>query len=200
MRLNSALYTLATLALVSAIAPCAWGHGVDMFARVEGDQIVGSVVFADGIPVKDAPVRAFGPDGALLEESRTDERGQFSMPVRHRCRYRLVAEAGQGHRGLFTVPEAEILNATPAEAADSGATTVTGSAAPSPEAGVGAPADMAALEAAIARQIGPLREQLHEYEGQVRIRDIMGGVGYMFGVIGLYVLLKGRRGAGKPEA
>ena len=51
----------------------------------------------------------------------------------------------------------------------------------------------ARLEAAVARQLRPLREQLDGYENSIRVRDVMGGIGYLFGLAGLIVMLKHRK-------
>lgn len=172
-----------------------WCHGIDTFARVEGGQIVGTMVFADGTPVADIPVRAFGPDGEVLEETRTDSAGSFTLPIRFPVRYRLVGEAGQGHRGLFTVPESEVRAGYQADSSSGGDSTSEG--VPSTAAGVTA-VDTAALESAIARQLGPLRDQLHEHESKVRFRDVFGGIGYVFGLAGIFALLKRRAGTTPP--
>lgn len=57
--------------------------------------------------------------------------------------------------------------------------------------------DEAALEnlitKAVAQQIRPLREQLNAYEDQVRLRDIVGGIGYIVGLAGLAMWLRRRQ-------
>ena len=194
MRLTPAFGIFFSAFVLSSFLSTAWGHGVDLFARVEGTQLVGKVTFADGIPVKNAPVRAFAPDGSTMEEATTDESGAFTMPIRFNSRYRLVCEAGQGHRGLYTVPASEITETAVTRGDDE--------ASISPSQGGGAAIstggiDPVQLEALLARQLGPLRDQLHGYETQVRLRDVFGGIGYVFGLVGLYILVKKRKSPGK---
>ncbi len=50
---------------------------------------------------------------------------------------------------------------------------------------------------AVAREIRPLRRQLEEAQNRARLRDILGGIGYIVGVMGLVFFLKGRR---RPDA
>jgi nickel transport protein len=52
---------------------------------------------------------------------------------------------------------------------------------------------LAALEAAIARQIRPLREQLDAAESRIRLHDLMGGIGTIFGLFGCWAWLQSRR-------
>lgn len=53
------------------------------------------------------------------------------------------------------------------------------------------------VEAAVARQIRPLRLQLDAMEERARFSDIMGGIGTIFGVFGIAAWIAARRG-GKP--
>lgn len=168
----------------------AGAHGVDLFARVEGSNLVGTMRFADGTPVSLRPVKAFAPDGSLLEETQTDEAGHFTLPVRELVRHRLVGEAGEGHRGLFTVSESEIRSAV------STGEAATGAADAVAPMGDDAPVSLEMVEAVVSRQLGPLRDQLHAHEKKVRLQDVLGGMGYIFGVLGLYVLVKQRLSRG----
>jgi nickel transport protein len=107
-----------------------------------------------------------------------------------------VGDAGQGHRGLFTVAEEELPESIPAPgelAPVVPATDVDTHPASVAEAQA-LPADFdTRVEAAVARQLRPLREQLNGYETTIRIRDVMGGIGYLFGLAGLIALLKTRK-------
>lgn len=158
-------------------------HGINLFATVVGNEIQGTLSYADGTPAADAPITAFAPDGAVIATATTDAEGRFILPVTRRCRYRLVGDAGQGHRGLFTIPEADLPQAATAPAA------LPADEAPAPTAGGFSTAD---IEKAVASQLRPLREQLDKLETTVRFRDALGGVGYLFGLAGLYVLLRSR--------
>ena len=51
----------------------------------------------------------------------------------------------------------------------------------------------ARIERAIARQIGPLREELANYDDKVRWHDVLGGLGYILGITGLGCWLIERR-------
>jgi len=167
------------------ISTLAWGHGIDLFATVQGNTINGTLQYADHTPVDGAPVRAYAPDGDMIGETQTDTEGRFTIPVTRHCDYRIVGDAGEGHTGTYTVKASELPllpspgqeNATPAETLE------------------GAQLD-ARIEQAVARQLAPLREQLFEHDQAIRLRDLLGGIGYVFGLAGIVVLLKHRKGAG----
>jgi hypothetical protein len=41
-----------------------------------------------------------------------------------------------------------------------------------------------------------LRRQLDRYEHTLRLRDVLGGIGYIFGIMGLLFFVLGRRSRG----
>lgn len=195
-RNRASILILIAIGLI-ATAPRARAHGINLFATVQGTTIEGTLVYADGTPAPGATITAFAPDGSSIGEATTDQTGRFTFQARYRCRHRLVGDVGQGHRGLFTIPEDELPDSLPApgsapssEVKSVGDTrTHTSSAEELPVA-----EDFdARVEAAVARQLRPLREQLNRYETSIRIRDVMGGIGYLFGLAGMLALLKTRK-------
>ena len=48
----------------------------------------------------------------------------------------------------------------------------------------------------MSRQIRPLREQLDRYEEKVRLHDILGGIGFIVGAMGLVLYVKSRGARG----
>lgn len=56
--------------------------------------------------------------------------------------------------------------------------------------------DGAAIEDAVSRAIAPLREQIAEERSRVHLRDAVGGIGYIVGLMGAIAYVKARRGQG----
>jgi nickel transport protein len=52
------------------------------------------------------------------------------------------------------------------------------------------------IETAVDRQVVPLRRQLDRFENTLRVRDVLGGIGYIFGIMGLLFFFLGRRSKG----
>jgi len=192
--MNAHVKCLLVAIALMVYAPSVQGHGIKLFATVEGTSIQGTLLYADGTPAAKAPVIAYAPDGEVIAEATTDDTGRFVCEARVRVRHRLVGDAGQGHRGLFTIAVEDLPTSLP----EPGAPVLESFADEKPiekslvEAGA-IPADLdARIEAAVARQLRPLREQIDVYEHRVRVRDVMGGIGYLFGLFGLIVLVKQR--------
>ena len=178
-------------------ATAAHAHRMQVFASVEGGVVRGEAYYAPGGPVRGAKVEVHDPAGNVLFTLATDDTGAFSFTPAARTHHRIICESGDGHRETFTVFADELPETLP-EPEGAGTEPVPAAAestepAPPPVAG----ADDAELpewvSRAVAREVRPLREALARYESRTRFRDILGGIGYVFGVAGVVLLLKTRR-------
>ena len=181
----------------------ALGHVVNVFAVVEGKTIRGEVYFRGGVPAQDAKVEAFDPQGNKLAEATADSEGKFSFQARVRCDHRLLAQAGEGHAVEYTVEATELPDDLPPPDGSAAA------ALPPPEPTAASPAASdspaatpydARLEQMIDRAVGkrvkPLCKQLNRLENRLWLRDLLGGVGYIFGIMGLLAYYLARRSKG----
>jgi len=159
----------------------AHAHSIDLFAITFGDGIHGMVQYADGAPVANAEVEvtwtapgsADGENGSATFE--TDGDGKFQYQPTARGEYLFTCRTPDGHRAAYSVqyrlpdarsePLPRLWDREMEEAANS----------------------------AVERQIGSLRTQLHEYEQRTRLRDVLGGIGYILGLAGVVALIKTRR-------
>ena len=190
--------------LLVAIAFPARAHSLYLFATAEADALRGRVYFSGGGAAGGVPVVALGADGASQGRVLTADDGRFVLPVPPGRDYRLVAETADGHRAEFPIAAAEwpagAASTPPPRPVDDPAVGAdsTPKLAPAPAA---EPADglaaRALIEAAVARQLAPLREQLAAFEAETRWRDVLGGIGYILGLTGIAAFLLARR---RPRA
>jgi len=193
------------LLLLALGAGPALAHKVRVFAAAEGDAITGYAYLSGGARAKGARVSIQGPDGAGLGETVTDDNGEFRFIASARIDHRVIIDAGEGHGAEFTVKAEELpetltmpaATATTAVALPASAGAAQNGAEPAPT-GVYPDVLQAVVTEAVARQIRPLREQLDAYEDRVRWHDVLGGIGYIFGIAGTAFYLLGQRR--RPEA
>ncbi|BAE53140.1 hypothetical protein [Paramagnetospirillum magneticum] len=167
---------LAALPILLLLAAPAQAHKLKVFASVEGGDIVGSAYFVGGDKAVGVPGRILGADGSLVASFATGPDGGFRQRAAARMDHTISVESEDGHAARFILPADQFPPSLPEGKA---------MAAPS--------GDAAALEAAIARQIRPLREQLDAYESRTRLHDVMGGIGTIFGLFGCWAWLQSRR-------
>lgn len=182
----------------------AWAHKVSIFAWVEGDMIHTESKFGDGKRVKGGTVSVFDPDGQLLVEGRTDDNGAFSFAPPCRCDLRIVMSAGMGHQNTWTLSATEL----PGPAASTKpplptAEPIVRETVPPPGLGTpAAPLTAGEVEAIVARQLDeklqPLTRMLVQTTDKgPSFRDLLGGIGYIMGLVGLGAYVRYRKEGGK---
>jgi nickel transport protein len=177
---------LLLVVVLGVSSPATQAHLLKVFAFAEGNRIDGTTYFVGGIPAAGAGVEVMSEDGRLLTTLVPNSAGEFSYEAKSQTDHVIVANTGDGHVARWTVPASE-LTGRHTDSADQDAlnmlSPVTASAATEPSNG-----ELAILvEQSVARQIRPLREQLIAYEDRIRLRDIIGGVGYILGLFGLAI-------------
>ncbi len=193
---------VALIAAWSLTAAPAAAHKLKVFASVIDGSVDGSVYFVGGGAATGAIVTIETADGAPVTTVTTDSSGRFRFVPSVRAALRITADAGDGHIARLAIPADQLGRAGSPVATPPGTTAVDSLAVDSrlADAGIADAGAMAALvEAAVARQIRPLREQLNGYEDRVRWRDVLGGLGYIVGLAGLAAWLTGRRRRGAAE-
>lgn len=201
-----------TLDLVLAAAPV-WAHKLRVFAAAEGRLITGSAYFAGGAAAGGATVLVTDAQGNLLAQLQPAADGRFSYRAEAPVEHRVIAQTADGHRAEWRIAadelgggfrDAALEQVGPSEAKTSRAPVAvaaseaaTGCAPPSN----GAPTPgHAALEAALSRQLRPLREELLATREALRLQDILGGIGYIFGLAGVALWWRCRHRPKPPRA
>lgn len=132
-----------------------------------------------------------GEDGAKIATAKTDVKGEFSFtPAGRTGEYRLSVNTGDGHSAKTSVSFGAGEPKASAEAQPVAATQ--SAAAPAP--GIDAKAIEEIVDKAVSKRILPLQESIERYEGLIRLRDVLGGIGYILGIAGIASLLLSRRG------
>lgn len=199
---EAAVALLLALLAMSVAAP-AEAHRLKAFASVDGMTINGSAYFSGMGMARGVEVEALAPDGSVLARTTTDDQGRFSVTIRRRVDHRIIVDAGDGHRAEYLV-RAEEMPQSIAESLELPADIVAANAAPvpasPPPAAAGgsavtiiSPELEQAVDHAVARHIGPLREQLDAFEDAIRFRDILGGLGWIVGITGVACYFLARR-------
>jgi nickel transport protein len=203
VRLLSLLCLVAALMLLAAGAALA--HRVNVFAWVEGDMVFVECKYPDGTKVHEGVIRVLDSAGKELLSGKTNDKGEFSFKVPKQDDLTIVLEAGMGHRGDWPLsrqdlapageepkpgpaaaPQASPKNEAPSPAA---AEPAAGPASP-PPAGIDQ-----AIEKALDKKLAPVMKMLAEmHEQKVRLTDVLGGIGYIIGLVGVAAYFKRKPG------
>ncbi|MCL4692721.1 MAG: hypothetical protein KJ060_09460 [Candidatus Hydrogenedentes bacterium] len=193
LKSNAMLRALVPVLIVAAASPFAYGHALHLFASVSGDHIEGKAYYSDS-PAAGIPVTIVGPDDEILATVRSDVSGTFTWHPTKRCDLRFVAESEDGHRTEFTIAAEELPRSRSAPEPEPSVIEVAAEDGPDDsDRSSPSSADLERLVAeAVSREVAPLREQLDAATHRTQLRDIVGGLGYIAGVAGLFALWKRR--------
>jgi nickel transport protein len=199
------LFFIPVLLLALFPAGPASAHKVTVFAWVEGDTVYGETKFSGGRPAMDAEIVVTGPEGNQLLTTRTDDQGEFSFKIPQKTELKIQLMAGAGHQGDWTIRAEEI---GPADEADTGS-SMPPPPSSAPASPVPASADKTVSNAAIAvspealqsmvetamdKKLKPILKMLADaHDPGPSVTEIIGGIGYIFGLMGIGMYFHARR-------
>lgn len=185
------------LSVLPAAVEQAFAHKVTVFAWVEGDTVHTESKFSGGRFAKQARIEVYDRTGKKLLEGRTDDGGGFAFKAPKQEDLRIVMIAGAGHRNEWVVKAEEFSDQTSSAADDKTVrshqpqplveTPLPGGIDVSPE-------DLQTMiEAALDKKLQPVLHRLLQMEEGPRLSDVMGGIGYIIGLVGLGTYINYRR-------
>ena len=186
------------LAMLFALPASA--HNVVGGVYAIGSTIEGEAGFSNGA-MASAGTKVIVTDvaGNVVLETATDDEGFFTMEATARVDHIFRMEMGSGHVLEMVLPAEEL----PESLAGGDVATA---AAPAAKASTGAAVqyDEAAMqgmiEKAVAKQVKPLRKELRAFQEKAGLQDILGGIGYIFGLCGIGMWWRQRKQAQAAEA
>ncbi len=185
------------LLLLMAPRPAA-AHKVSVFAWVESGTVHTESKFSGGRRVNKGKIEAFDHQDRLVHEGTTNADGYYGFAVPEGAQtLRIVLTAGAGHTNHWTIAAEEL--GTAGGQSDSAERPLTSATAqPSVPAaaeyrshGVDAQTIEAIVERTLDRKLAPIRSQLAQQRW--RIQDILAGLGYIIGLMGLASYLHYRK-------
>lgn len=205
--------SLGLLFLICLFPRPADAHKVNVFAYAENGRIHAESYFVDGSKCKNSLIEVIdNKTGTKLLEGKTDENGQFSFDIPHATSIKLILHAGTGHQNEYTLTEEEVREAMlPAEKGEGKLSVQKKQTVPEEK-----PMKMeqqasikqeknsthvtsqdidSAVERALAKKLQPVMRillNLQENSEKPGLTEILGGIGYIIGILGIIAYFKGR--------
>ena len=170
-----------------------WAHNVVGGVYVNGFDIEGEAGFSNGSMANAGTlVKVFDQSGVPLGEVKTDAEGFFVFTAKKRITHIFEVNMGAGHILKMLLPAEELpeslggirlVQAIPKE-------NIKNVENNSPSSSTITPIQ---LEKIIAKHIKPLRKEITALKERSGLRDIIGGIGYIFGLLGMIALIREHR-------
>lgn len=207
MSLSTPLLRRFTAALLFALLTASTtvqAHKLNMFAFVEDEEIYVEVYFADGKRAKNSVIEVYDPQDKLLYNNTTDEEGGHQFAIPQKTELRIVVNAGMGHQTEYTLPSSEFsTEQTSSTRTLSSQTTGTTTPPVMQTSALSMEQLKPLITQAVSQAVKPLQREISELKNKTSLSDIIGGVGYIFGLLGIFAYLDARKKAknnyGKPD-
>jgi nickel transport protein len=173
-------------------------HGVNLFCWTDRDTVQCRARFSGGRAVHNGTWRVLeASSGNELLSGATSSEGRFSFDPppgarKDRIDLEVVCEANMGHRDSWTVRAGDYISGLSAQEGNDGSATDQGESAGPQESVDGIGEER--LRRILSQELSPLRKELARLgEPGVRLRDVIGGLGYILGLFGIWAYAASRR-------
>jgi len=184
--------------LLLMTASVVFAHKVNIFAYVEGNTVYTESYFSDGTKVKHGVVEVYDSQGTKLLEGKTDENGEFNFKPPKKDDLKIVLLASMGHKNTYTLSADElpdIIAAQKPEKAEPKESKVKEVA----------PVDLdqikRIIDTSLDEKLKPIMRQLTKaQQREVSFTEVIGGIGYIFGIMGIILYFVSKKGVKKKNA
>jgi len=194
--------TGVTLLWLLCLSTPAFAHKLNMFTYAEGKEVHVEGYFADGTKAKNSTITVWNDARETVVEGVTDEAGKFTFTITEPTNLRIVLNAGMGHQTEHSMLANELGDTSTASSvaqAEKSSSTlapqtvVTAAATPQPTP---LPTDLSpVIEKAVANALLPLAREIAELKDRTKLSDMIGGIGFIIGIMGLFAFSKTRNRA-----
>jgi nickel transport protein len=187
----------------------ALAHKVNIFVYAEDEKVWVEGYFADGKKAKKSAVLVYDENGVVIQKGKTDNLGTFSFKPIMKTDLRVVLQTGTGHQAEYTLHASELTGLEKSDAPSATPALSPKKVTSERQSGVSGQQDnlaaldeealKAAVRQAVAEASKPLARSLTEMQEKVALTEILGGIGYIFGILGIIFYLKSKKeGPSRP--
>lgn len=182
------LYLIIINLLIIVISVPVFAHKVNIFAYVEGDKVYTESYFNDGKKCVNSNIEVFDSTGNKLLEGVTNEDGEFTFEIPEKEDLKIVLTASMGHRAEYIIKASEL-----GDVIESNKENIRESLSPKISS-VDLTEIQLLIENTLDEKLKPLmREIKKSRENKISVTEIIGGIGYIFGIMGIIAYFLSRK-------
>ena len=202
MRKVADVKLLIVLIFLGLQVASASAHNVVSGIYADGMTIEGEIGFSNGdMAQAGSTVKVYDAHDNLLAELTLAEGGLFSYQAKQVAKHIFKVNLSAGHVAEMVMEASEL---SPSAMAQSNAVAEVETDSGKGDVTLGINVTVEQLESivrsAVAQQIRPLQKELRAYKEKVMLRDIAGGLGFIFGLFGVAAWMASSRKQGGSNA
>jgi len=190
MNTRRVCFTALFLLLLLSLPLSVWAHKVYIYAWVEGDRVFTESFFPDGRKAVHSQIEVLDEHGNKLLTGKTDSQGMFSFPLPPKKELKIVLRYPGGHRAEFDL---EVEEKPVSEGRHEGGHTDNHP----PSVGVpciGEEEIRTIVEEVLDEKLEPIKGRLAASQKRgPGIAEILGGIGYIIGLMGVAIYFTHRK-------
>jgi len=198
-----ALYGLITVSsILISLTSNAYAHGVNVFAYVEGGIIYTESYFTDGKRVINGKIYVYDSEGNIVNTGRTNRNGEYSFKITRVDDLTVVLDATMGHRAELKISRDELekeesmisMGNITLENESSGVKDDNMENLSSEIKDISVEDIKNILGELLDDRLKPINRKIAKLEKKngINFTDIFGGIGYIFGLMGLVMFFRYR--------
>ena len=191
--------TIFFIAFFYIFSTMCFAHKVVVFAWVDGDIVHVESKFSGGRKVVSGKIEVFDLSGNFICSGKTDNKGMFSFKIIKKTGMKIKLSAGMGHMGQWTISAEEagaLSDATKEQKNIPDLSKSPGSLCENMDSVNFVKNDeiKKIIEQTIDRKLKPVYVILSKMQNPgANINDIIGGIGYIFGFMGIILYFKSKK-------
>ncbi len=197
--MKKAIFTFIIFFILTSFS---YAHRINVFCWAEGKKVKCESSFTPGGPVKGAEMLVFcEKTKKLLLKGKTNDKGQFEFNLpeevrKNRWKLKIVCNAEMGHKNFWILTPEDYL-----EESDSGEVAENESGSLKEETQKSSSVSLSLNEEKIKgliskvlqRELNPIKRELARMnEKKITLDDIISGIGYILGFVGIVFYFKAR--------
>jgi nickel transport protein len=180
---------LVILIVILLASPVLLAHRIVAYSYIADGSVIVESSFGDGSPIKDGEVKVHSSQGELLKQGTTDGAGIYKFKAKQAADLKIIVTDKLGHQAESMITK-EDFPANFNESKDQ-------KKASDLEAQnyISKEKVEAIIKTEVARQLKPIRQEMKQLNqrSQPGIFEIIAGLGYIFGLMGVIYYFKARR-------
>lgn len=196
-------YTIFLILFLLFFTKISFSHKLNTFAYREGNQIKGEAYFADGSPCIKCVVEVYNEKGDKIFQTITDEKGKYEFVLKERGLLKIKVNAGEGHIAqleLKGIKEPNIPSTLPKTLEKKKGSEVSKKEVPNSKkfqttSNINEEEMRKIIKEVVKEEMEGMENLLVEIRkdiNKVQFQDVIGGIGYIFGIFGIIMILKAK--------